>query len=141
MKAKLGDIVNVHYAGKLKNGHIFDTSRDREVLKFTIGSGRLLRQFEEAVIDMSPGDIKTIEIAAENAYGKWSKEMVLTIEKSKFPQNIVPATGMLIDIGEAEGPVTSALITEVTDENVTIDANHPLAGEDLIFDIHLVEIL
>lgn len=111
------------------------------MLKFTIGAGRLLRQFEETVVDMSPGDIKTIEIAAEHAYGKWSAEMVLTIAKSKFSQNIVPESGMLIDIGETDGPVTSAVITEVTEENVTIDANHPLAGEDLIFDIHLVEIL
>jgi len=141
LKAKHGDTVNVHYAGKLKNGRIFDTSMNREMLKFTIGSGRLLGQFEEAVIGMSPGELKTIRISAKYAYGLHNDDLIVTIGKSKFPPNINPEVGLQVEVGELEGPTTTVIITDVTDKNVTLDANHPLAGEDLIFDIRLVEIL
>ena len=141
MKAKKGDTVKVHYAGKLKSGHIFDTSRNRDMLKFTIGERRLLSMFEDAVIGMSPGEIKTIDISAMQAYGQHMDELLLTIDRSKFPPGIVPKVGLQVEIGETDGPATSVIITEVTDRAVTIDANHPLAGQDLIFDIELVEIV
>jgi len=141
MKAKKGDTVKVHYAGKLKNGGIFYTSRNGDALEFTIGERRMIGMFEDTVIGMSPGDVRTVSISAAHAYGPHFDDLVLTIEKSKFPPNIVPEVGLQVEVGESEGPATMVIITDVTDKTVTIDANHPLAGHDLIFDIELVEIV
>jgi len=141
LKAKRGDTVNVHYAGKLKNGRIFDTSKDRGMLKFTIGAGRLLERFEAAVIGMEPGETKIILIACEQGYGPRNDNLFLTIDRSKFLPETKLDVGMRVELGIESGLFTDALITEVAEGRVILDANHPLAGEDLIFGIQLVEIL
>ena len=141
-KKKMGDQVTVHYTGKLKeDGTIFDSSKqdDREPLSFKIGSGQLISGFENAVVGMEPGDVKEELIPYEGAYGESQEELVLTLEREKIPEHIEPEVGLRLEVNKPEGKVP-VVVTEVTDEAVTIDANHPRAGKDLVFEIELVEI-
>lgn len=139
-QAKAGDTVKVHYTGKLDNGTVFDSSADREPLEFTVGEGQVIPGFENAVIGMNPGDTKTTHIPADEAYGPHRAEMVIEVERAMFPTDMDPQKEQQVQIRQANGQSFIATITEVTEENVTLDANHPLAGKDLTFDIELVEI-
>jgi peptidylprolyl isomerase len=139
-KAKLGDTVKVHYTGKLKDGTEFDTSFPDDPLQFTIGSGKIIPGFEEAVIGMSPGQSKTEEILAEQAYGSHQEEMVLEVDRDKIPSHISPTVGQQLEVRYADNRTVSVIVTEVSDTILTLDANHPLAGKDLIFEIELMEI-
>lgn len=140
-KAKQGDTVKVHYTGKLEDGTIFDTSSNRDPLEFTIGNGEIIPGFEEAVIGMSPGETKTVKVPANKAYGPHHKEMVVTVSRAQFPENLSPQVGQMLEVRQSDGAVIVVTVADVTDESVTLDANHPLAGKELIFDIELVEIL
>jgi peptidylprolyl isomerase len=140
-QAKMGDTVKVHYTGKLDDGTVFDSSVDREPLQFTIGSGGIIPGFEQAVVGMNQGDSKTEKIPLDQAYGPYVDEMVVTIERRQMPSDLEPEVGQQLQIQQPNGQIIPVIVTDVSDSQVTLDANHPLAGEDLIFDINLVEIL
>lgn len=140
-QAKTGDTVKVHYTGKLEDGTVFDSSSDREPLQFTIGDGMIIPGFEQAVVGMSPGDAKTEHIPTDQAYGPHLEEMVVVIDRQQMPTEIEPEIGQQLQIQQPTGQVIPVVITNVSDSTVTLDANHPLAGEDLTFDIKLVEIV
>ena len=141
-QAKTGDKVKVNYTGKLKDGTVFDTSKDRQPLEFSIGSGELIPDFEQAVIGMNTGETKTIEIPVDRAYGPYNEKLVIDLDKSKMPPELDPKVGQHLEVAQGEGkPPIIVLVKEVTDKKVVVDANHPLAGKDLIFDIELLEII
>jgi len=139
-QAKDGDTVKVHYTGKLDNGHIFDTSLEREPLTVEMGDGSVIPGFENGIRGMAPGDKKTITIAPEEAYGEIRTDLVLKVNKTEFPENISPEMGQQLQLTQSDGGVVVVTVTEIEEEQVTLDANHPLAGKTLIFDIELVEL-
>jgi peptidylprolyl isomerase len=139
--AKHGDTVKVHYRGKLQDGSVFDASFDREPLQFTIGERQVIPGFEEAVVGMNPGDSKTTELPAEKAFGPHREDMVVVVDKSEFPTHVEPRVGQSVPIPQPDGPPVDVTVTQVTESEVTVDANHPLAGEALAFDIELIEIV
>ncbi|MDM9631722.1 FKBP-type peptidyl-prolyl cis-trans isomerase [Robiginitalea aurantiaca] len=139
-KVKENDTVRVHYTGKLSTGEIFDSSLEREPLEVQLGQGSLIPGFEQGLIDMVVAEKKTIEIPKEEAYGDVQKELFQEIAKEQLPAEIAPEIGMgLVAQGE-DGSERQLIITEVRDNSIVVDANHPLAGQDLIFDLELVEI-
>jgi FKBP-type peptidyl-prolyl cis-trans isomerase 2 len=140
-QAKYGDSVQIHYTGKLDDEFVFDTSLEREPLAFKIGDGFVLEGFEQAVIGMSPGETKTFKLSAEQAYGSYHNEMVMKVPKAQFPSNITPEIGQQIQINDKDRPEPMVVvITDISDEHITLDANHPLAGKDLTFEIKLIAI-
>ncbi|MBW4522281.1 MAG: peptidylprolyl isomerase [Scytolyngbya sp. HA4215-MV1] len=140
MAAKHGDTVKVHYTGRLDDGTVFDSSLNQEPLEFTIGTGSIIPGFENAVLGMSPGDSKTEHIPADQAYGPYVEEMVVTVDRQQLPAEIQPEVGQQFQIQQSPDQVIPVIVTDVSDSRVTLDANHPLAGEDLTFDIQLVAI-
>lgn len=140
VQAKAGDTVTVHYTGKLDDGTVFDSSLEREPLQFSIGGGNLIPGFEQAVIGMAPGESKTQFIPADQAYGPHQEEMVLVVDRQQIPPDMPLDVGVQLQIRQGSGESIPVIITDVTETDVTLDANHPLAGEDLTFDIQLVEI-
>ncbi|MDF2094404.1 FKBP-type peptidyl-prolyl cis-trans isomerase [Aquibaculum arenosum] len=139
--AKQGDTVRVHYNGTLKNGTQFDSSREAEPLEFKIGEGRIIPGFESAVVGMAPGDSKKVEIPSNEAYGPRREELTQEVDRSRLPSDLEVQQGMQL---QATGPNEQPLVVtvaEVKPESVVLDANHPLAGEDLTFDIELVEVV
>ena len=139
--AKNGDTVLVHYRGQLKDGSVFDQSSENDPLQFTIGSGTLIPDFEEAVLGMEGGDSKTISVSAERAYGNHREDLIINVNRSQFPDHIEPAVGQQLQLTQPNGNPLMVTISEVSTEEVTLDANHPLAGKDLTFEIKLVEIV
>ncbi len=139
-KAKKGDNVKVHYKGKLKSGEPFDSSEGREPLAFTVGAGQMIKGFDEAIPGMEPGEKKTITIAPENAYGEKNAEAIIEFPKSNIPKEIKLEPGLKLQLQNQAGQPIPVVVTEVKDEVVVLDANHELAGKELIFDIELVEI-
>ncbi|MFC2134500.1 peptidylprolyl isomerase [Bacteroidota bacterium] len=139
-QAKEGDLVKVHYTGKLDNGEVFDTSESREPLAFTIGKGEVIPGFENGVIGLGSGESKTIKIPSDQAYGPHREEMIYKIGKDKFPQDVELKIGDSFKIGKEEETTLIVSITEIGETEVTLDANHPLAGKELTFEIKLVEI-
>ena len=137
---KKGDTVKVHYKGTLKDGSRFDDSTDADPIEFTVGDGRVIPGFENAVIGMTAGESKTITIPVDEAYGESREELILTVERSAIPPDLNPAVDDDLVL-EQEDRQIRVRVVEVTDEHVTLDANHPLAGEDLIFEIDLVEVV
>lgn len=134
-----GDTVRVHYTGRLDDGHVFASSRSREPVELTVGQGSLIPNVEETLTGMEPGEARTVTIPAERAYGPHRPELVLAVDRAEFPENIEPAVGQELRVQQGD-EVVVVRIAEVSDEQVTIDANHPLAGQDLTFDLELVEI-
>ena len=139
-QAKQGDAVKVHYTGTLDDGTVFDSSRDHEPLGFTIGAGEVIAGFEEMVVGMSIGEKKTRQIEAEDAYGPHYEEMVLTVPRAELPEDLEPCIGQHLESHQPDGETVTFIVTEADKETVTLDANHPLAGEDLTFEIELVAI-
>ena len=135
-----GNTVKVHYTGTLEDGTVFDTSVEREPLEFTLGEGTLIPGFEEAVRGMQVGQSKTVTIPAEEAYGQHTDNLVMTIERTQLPEGLDPEVGQQLQMQQPNGRPTVIIITEVSEKTVTVDGNHPLAGEDLTFEIELVEI-
>jgi len=140
-KAKTGDTVKVHYTGKLNNGDVFDSSVDADPLQFTTGQKQMIPAFEEAIIDMEPGEKKTIEISADGAYGQLREELTQTVERGMLPDEIELKVGLRLTAQDPDGQPFTVTVAKFDDENVTLDGNHPLAGEDLTFDVELVEIV
>ncbi len=139
-QAKSGDKVEVHYTGRLTDGTVFDSSEGRAPLQFTVGEGQVIPGFEQAVIAMSVGDKKTVEIPADQAYGPAQNELVMPVPRDQFPPEIVPEVGQKLQVGHPSGQTLVVTVTDVKDDIVTLDANPPLAGKDLVFDIELVAI-
>ncbi len=139
-QAKNGDSVKVHYTGKLNDGTVFDSSEGREPLEFTLGEGQVIPGFESAVVGMNTGETKTTEIPSDEAYGPHHPEMVLVVPRSQFPPDIKPEVGDQLQLSQTNGESFVVSVTDVTPEAVTLDANHPLAGKDLTFDIKLVDV-
>ncbi len=140
-QAKEGDTVKVHYTGKLEDGEIFDTSQDDDPLEFEIGGGKVIRGFEQGVVGMNEGESKTVEIPSDEAYGPHHQELVIDIEMDQFPDDLDPEVGQQFKMRQPDGPTIIVAVAEITDDSVTLDANHPLAGKDLTFDIQLIEIV
>ncbi|BFG71749.1 peptidylprolyl isomerase [Sediminibacterium sp. KACHI17] len=139
-QVKKGDTVKVHYHGKLTNGTTFDSSAGREPLEFEVGSGMVIPGFDEGVTGMTIGDKKTIHIPADQAYGQKEEHMIMEFPRDRFPADMVPEVGMQLNMSNGSGQNFPVVITEVREAVVVLDANHPLAGEDLIFDLELVSI-
>jgi peptidylprolyl isomerase len=140
--AKQGDTVRVHYRGKLQDGSVFDETFNREPLRFTIGGGQLISGFEEAVVGMTPGDSKTTELPVEKAFGPYLEERVVEVPKNKFARwDPQPLVGERVPILQPDGSSIDVIVTEVTESKVTVDFNHPFAGQDLTIDIKLLEIV
>lgn len=141
MGAKAGDTVKVHYQGRLKDGTVFDDSVARdEPLVFTIGTGNLIPGFDKAVVGMQPGEEKKVEIPPQEGYGPHLPNLVVSVAKKEFPADLKPVIGQQLQITQDDDKSTVVTVTEITDERVTLDANHPLAGKELHFDIKLIEI-
>lgn len=138
--AKQGDTVHVHYKGSLEDGQIFDTSEGRDPLSFTIGGGQVIPGFEEAVVGMSLNEKKNVTIPVDKAYGPRNEELVLTIPKEQVPPDINPEVGQKLQMQGPNNQPVIVEVTEVVEEHIKLDANPPLAGKDLVFDIELVEI-
>jgi FKBP-type peptidyl-prolyl cis-trans isomerase 2 len=140
-QAKQGDTVNVHYTGKLEDGTVFDTSRSRHPLQFTIGKGQVIAGFEQTIIGMNLGESKTMTIPVEQAYGQRRQDMIVTVQRDQLPPDLNPAVGQRLELTQTDDQNVLVTVTAMTDTTLTLDANHPLAGKDLIFDIELLKIV
>ncbi|WP_224996816.1 peptidylprolyl isomerase [Cesiribacter sp. SM1] len=138
-KAQKGDRVRVHYTGRLKDGNVFDSSKGREPLEFQVGGGMMIAGFDKAVNGMAVGDQKTVEIPSDEAYGARREEMVIDVPRQQVPEGVNPQVGQQLALNNG-GQQVPVVVKEVTDEKIVLDANHPLAGQDLVFDIELVDI-
>lgn len=138
--AKKGDLVKVHYKGRLSTGVLFDSSEGCDPLEFRLGSGCLIPGFEEAVIGMNPGESKTVKIPPEKGYGRYRDDRVISVDKKDLPEGTVPEVGMNLDICASNGVMVPAQITKIAGSTVTLDTNHPLSDQTLTFEIALVEI-
>ncbi len=139
-QAKKGDKVKVHYHGKLTNGNTFDSSEGREPLEFEIGGGMVIAGFDDGVTGMIIGEKKTVSIPADQAYGPKQEEMIMEFPKDRFPTDMVAEVGQQLNMSNGSGQNFPVVIVEIKEEIVVLDANHPLAGEELIFDLEMVEI-
>lgn len=139
-QVKSGDTVKVHYHGKLVDGTTFDSSEGREPLEFEVGAGMMIPGFDSGVLGMVTGDKKTLVIPAEDAYGPVQDEMFMEFPIDRFPPDIKPETGMALNMTDGQGQQFPVVIADVKEEVVILDANHPLAGKELVFDIELMEI-
>jgi len=140
-QAQQGDKVKVHYQGTLKSGETFDSSEGREPLEFTVGSGQVIKGFDEGVKGMSIGEKRTVEIPVQDAYGEKSQELIMEFPKAQFPPDMTPEIGQQLMMSNGSGQSFPVTIKEVKEDSVLLDANHPLAGQDLVFNIELVEIV
>jgi len=139
-KVKKGDTVKVHYTGKLENGEVFDSSYDRDPLEFTVGEGQLIEGFDSAVEGMEEGEKKTVKIPSEKAYGPHREEMIIEVGKDKLPPDLEAKVGQQLYMEDAHGQTFVVKVVEVLEDSIRLDANHPLAGKDLIFDIEVIKI-
>jgi peptidylprolyl isomerase len=140
-QAQQGDSVKVHYTGTLEDGTVFDSSTDREPLQFTIGDGRLIPDFENSVLDMKQGDSKTFTVASTDAYGPYRDEMVVTLQRHQLPENLEVQIGQQLQLIRENGTPVIVQVINASESTVTLDANHPLAGQDLTFEVEMVKIV
>lgn len=138
--AKKGDSVQIHYTGKLADGTVFDTSRERHPLRFTIGNGQVIAGFEQAVVGMNTGESRTAKIPVDQAYGPRRDDMIVTMDRGQLPSGLEVKVGQRLELTQADDSTILVTVTNVTDTSLTLDANHPLAGKELTFDIQLVGI-
>lgn len=140
-QAKSGDTVRIHYTGTLDDGTQFDSSAGRDPLEFALGGGQVIPGFDSAVDGMAVGDNKTVTIPADEAYGERHEQLVQQVPKSALPEEMEPSVGMQLQSQSPDGQVMNLVVTEVEDETITVDANHPLSGQALTFALELVEIV
>ena len=138
-EAKRGDNVKVHYTGKLADGTVFDSSDGGDPLEFAIGSGQVIQGFDEGVVGIKVGESKVLDIPVAKAYGERQDEMVIQAPIEQVPPDLKPELGMRLEMGGANGEVLRVVVVEIADTHITLDANPPLAGEDLTFEIELVD--
>ncbi|MCD4689014.1 MAG: peptidylprolyl isomerase [Desulfuromonadaceae bacterium] len=136
---KNGDTITVNYTGKFEDGNVFDTSEGKEPLKFTVGSGQLIKGFDDAVTGMVAGDKKTVTMTPADAYGELQDGMIIDIPKSQIPEDMKLEIGQRLHLRDPQGQPVPAMVAEITEESVKMDANHPMAGKTLIFDLEIVE--
>jgi len=139
-EAKNGDIVQVDYTGTLENGTVFDTSEGGEPLNFTLGEGKMIPKFEEAVLGMKIGESKTFTIPASEAYGQYRDDLVLVVNREDLPTGLDPDVGQQLQMTLPDGGTSIGTVTNATDTTITVDFNPPLAGKDLTFEIKLISI-
>ncbi|MCP9200377.1 peptidylprolyl isomerase [Gramella sp. GC03-9] len=140
-QVKQNDAVKVHYTGKLEDGQVFDSSVERgEPIEFTLGQGQLIPGFEDGLIGMEVNEKKTINIPKEEAYGEPKAELIQEVDKNQLPEELKPEVGMPLVSKSPDGREINLVVTEVKDDSIVVDANHPLAGKDLIFDLEVLEI-
>ena len=139
-QVKQNDTVKVHYTGKLANGEVFDSSLDRDPMEFQVGKGQLIPGFENGIIDMKVNEKKTLVIPMEEAYGEPRKELIQEVPKDKLPEEIKPEVGMGLVSTTPDGNEIQLVVKEVKDDAIVVDGNHPLAGQELTFDIEVVDI-
>ena len=135
-----GNMVKVHYTGTLADKTVFDSSLEREPLEFTVGAGQMIAGFDKAVEGMQIGESKEVSIPANEAYGERQDEAIISVPKTQLPEGLEPSEGMQLEAASPDGRKQLLVITEVKEEEVVLDGNHPLAGKDLTFDIELMEI-
>lgn len=135
-----GSKVKVHYTGTLSDNTVFDSSKDREPLEFTVGAGQMIEGFDVAVEGMNVGDSKTVNIPSEKAYGPKSPEAMIKVSKEQLPEGMKAEVGMQLEATQADGRRQVLVVDEVLENEVVLDANHPLAGKDLTFEIELIEV-
>lgn len=135
-----GDTIKIHYHGRLSDGSTFDSSKGREPLEFKVGSGMVIKGFDDGVTGMAIGDKRTITIPAADAYGEVMQEQIIPFPIDQFPADLKPEPGMQLQMNDGQGHVIPVLITAVSETEVILDANHPLAGKELIFDLELMAI-
>lgn len=140
-QAKPGDTVRVHYTGSLTDGTKFDSSEGREPLEFTLGSGQIIPGLDNAIPGMAAGDSKTVTVAPEDAYGAHDASRVQTVGRDAIPDHIPTEPGTQLQVQSPDGQTIPVVVTEASETEVTLDANHPLAGRELVFDLELVEIV
>jgi len=138
--ATSGDTVHVHYTGKLDDGTVFDSSEGRDPLAFTVGSGQVVPGFDEAVSGMQVGDSKTVRIGPADAYGEHREDLVLDVPTEQLPEGLEPEVGMELGLRGQDGQTMPVRVAAVADDAITLDANHPLAGKALTFDVELVDV-
>jgi len=134
------DTVKVHYTGKLEDGQVFDSSLEREPLEITLGQGMLIPGFEKGLVDMKVNEKKTVNVPKEEAYGDIQKELFQEVSNENLPEEIKPEVGMGLMAKNPDGSERQLRVAEVKDDSIVVDANHPLAGKDLTFDLEVVEI-
>lgn len=139
-QAKEGDRVSVHYTGRLQDGTVFDTSEGRDPLQFTVGAGQVIEGFSTTVLGMEVGESKEQHIPVDQAYGPRREELLMEVSRSQFPDEMAPEVGQQLQVGLQGGQTVPVVVHEVGEETVTLDANHPLAGKPLVFDVELVSI-
>lgn len=139
-QVKTGDTVHIHYTGTLNDGTKFDSSEGREPLSFEVGSGQIIPGLDSAIPGMTVGDKKTVNVSCDEAYGQVNPEMTQAVPRADIPADIPLETGTRLQMQTQNGQVIPVTVTAVDDSTVTLDANHPLAGQDLTFDIELVKI-
>jgi len=139
-QVKNGNTVKIHFTGKLENGEVFDTSLAREPMEFQVGNGDVMPGLEEGIVGMAVGDTKTIEILPEQGFGDKLEDLVVEVMKGVLPESVTPEVGQQLQVSKAEGEVIVVTIVDMSDDTVTLDANHPLSGHTLFFDVELVEI-
>lgn len=139
-QAKNGDSVRIHYTGKLEDGTVFDSSAGREPLEFTIGGGQVIPGFEEAVLGMRTGESKNVTIPVDKAYGERNEHMIIEVPRSQVPPDLNPELDQKLQMGGPNGELVVVTVVGLNDEAITLDANPPLAGKDLVFDLELVSI-
>lgn len=140
-QAKQGDTVKVNYTGRLGDGTIFDTSVNRHPLQFTLGKGQLIAGFEKAVLGMSAGEKKTVVLPVEEAYGARREESVVAMDRKNLPSDVNPQVGQRLEITQTDNQTVLVTVTDISETTITLDANHPLAGKALTFDIELLNIM
>lgn len=140
MTAKLNDTVKVHYKGTLSNGEVFDTSEGKEPLEFKLGAGQIIPGFENGIVGMQVEESKKIDIPAAEAFGERKEELLQEVPKAKLPQDIKPEVGLQLMSQSPDGKEIPLVIAEIKEDTITVDANHPLAGKDLTFEVTLMSI-
>lgn len=138
---KKGDTIRVHYTGKLTSGELFDSSEGRDPLEFQVGAGHVIRGFDDGVLQMQVGDKRTIQIPVDQAYGPRNEDLIMEFPADRLPEDLKPEEGMQLQLNNEQGQNFPVVVRAVSAESITLDGNHPLAGEELIFDIELVEIV
>lgn len=139
-RAEQGNLVKVHYTGRLDDGTVFDSSEGREPLEFVLGGGQVIAGFERAVTGMAVGETRSARVPATEAYGPRREDLVLEVEREQFPEGVELSEGLELQLKQENGQAVPVTVAEVGGESVVLDANHPLAGQDLIFDLQLVEV-
>ncbi|MDK9706538.1 MAG: peptidylprolyl isomerase [Desulforhopalus sp.] len=138
-QARRGDNVKVHYTGKLSDGTVFDTSSGREPLSFSLGSGQVIAGFDEAVLGMTIGESKVVHIPIDKAYGERKEELVMQVPIEQVPPDLQPEIGLRLEMGGMNGEIVRVVVTEISKTHITLDANPPLAGKELTFELELID--